>query len=227
MNGLLFSQMEPPDGWEAKFHDWYENHHIPARMAIPGFASATRYEAVQGEPRYLACYFLEDMAGLDAPAYRELKARPDRRTEEMLGRVRGFTRYICDEISDTGAPIHQPTVLFVVTFAVPDADDAQFEDWYAGEHVPLLMQVPGWLRVRRYRVRPGGEGPPWTHFALHELEDATALERPERQAARDTPRRDALAIKPWFGTTGRWLYRPFHTVTADHPTVTQISGGGA
>ncbi len=218
MKGLLFSQMEPPPGWESDFHDWYNNHHIPVRMAIDGFRSATRYEALEGNPRYLACYFLDDMGALDCTAYRRLKAEPDPRTAQMLDRVLGFTRYICEQISDTGMPAAAPTVLFVVTFAVPDADEPEFEQWYGDEHVPLLMAVPGWLRVRRYRARAGGEGPPWTHFALHELADASALDRPERQAARDTPRRDALARRPWFAASGRWLYRPIHAALADrHP----------
>jgi len=217
VRGLLFSQMEPPEGWEEDFHDWYNGHHIPARMAVPGFASATRYQALEGEPRYLACYFLEDMAALERPEYRALKEQPDARTERMLASVHGFTRYLCDEISDTGPPAGQPTVLYVVAFAVPEDDDEAFESWYAGEHVPLLVRVPGWERVRRYRARPGGDGPPWTHFALHELADARALDRPERAAARDTPRRAALAALPWFAGSGRWLYRPIHSAHAVHP----------
>lgn len=225
MTGLLFSQMEPPEGSEAEFHDWYNHHHIPARMAIPGFASATRYEALEGQPRYLACYFLDDLSALQTPAYQQLKAAPDERTDRMLSSVCGFTRYVCEQISDTGMPESDPALLYVVTFGVPDAEEAEFEGWYADEHVPLLMQVPGWLRVRRYRSRPGGDGPPWTHFALHEIADADALARPERAAARDTPRRGALASRPWFENTGRWLYRPIHTAVASHDTVTTNPSG--
>lgn len=212
--GLLFSQMEPPAGWERDFHDWYEQEHIPQRMAIPGFASATRYEATDGEPRYLACYFLDDMAALQTPEYLRLKSDPGERTARMLDNVHGFTRYITDQISDTGAPAQEePAALFVVAFAVPEPDEADFEGWYEGEHVPLLMQVPGWLRVRRYRVRPGFAGPPWTHLALHELRDPAALDAPERAAARDTPRRAELARRDWF-TSGRWVYRPIHRALA-------------
>ncbi|HEY4279740.1 MAG TPA: hypothetical protein VGM91_16055 [Conexibacter sp.] len=40
--GLLFSQMEPPAGWQDDFHDWYETEHIPGRTAIPGLAAAAR-----------------------------------------------------------------------------------------------------------------------------------------------------------------------------------------
>jgi hypothetical protein len=216
MSGLLFSQMEPPEGWEADFHAWYEEEHIPARMAISGFDSAVRYEAIDGEPRYLACYFLDDMAALEAPAYARLKREPGERTARMLANVHGFTRYICDETSDTGPADEAPGALFAVAFAVPDdpQERAAFDGWYEEDHVPLLMKVPGWLRVRRYVVRPGSDGPSWTHIALHDLRDPEALNRPERAAARDTPRRDALAARPWFGTSGRWVYRPIHRAVA-------------
>jgi hypothetical protein len=214
--GLLFSQMEPPPGWEADFHDWYETEHIPQRMALPGFASATRYEALDGEPRYLACYFLDDMAVLDTPEYQRLKTHPGERTERMLGNVLGFTRYLCDQISDTG-PDGSDAHLYVVAFAVPDADEPDFEAWYQDEHVGLLMRVPGWRRIRRYRVRrPGFAGPPWTHLALHEIDSPAVLDRPERAAARDTPRREALTRRPWFGGSGRWMYRPIHHAVATH-----------
>lgn len=214
--GLLFSQMEPSAGQEAEFHDWYNGEHIPLRMAIPGFAAATRYEVVEGEPRYLACYFLDDMGALETREYARLKADPGERTERMLASVHGFTRYICDETWDTGPVDEEPGTLFAVCFAVPEADEdrAAFDGWYEGEHIPLLMQVPGWLRVRRYLVRPGAAGPAWTHIALHELRSAAALDRPERAAARDTPRRDALAERPWFGGSGRWVYRPIHRAVA-------------
>jgi hypothetical protein len=210
VKGLLFSQMEPPPGWEEDFHDWYETEHIPARMALPGFAGAVRYEAVEGSPRWLACYFLDDLAVLETPEYRRLKTDPSERTARMLGNVSGFTRYTCAELSDTGPVGEEPGVLSVVAFAVPEQDRADFEAWYSEEHVPLLMKADGWLRVRRYHVLPGFDGPPWTHLALHELRNTDALDSPERERARATEWRDRLARRPWFANSGRWLYRPIH-----------------
>lgn len=209
--GMLFSQMHPPSGEEAEFHDWYNTEHIPDRMVLPGFSHAIRYATDAGEPRYLAVYYLDDMSVLDTPEYRTLKEQPSTRTAHMLSSVSGFTRYIADLISDTGeVPMRDAGALSVVAFAVPEADEAQFEDWYQGEHVDLLMQVPGWLRIRRYRVRPGFAGTPFTHFALHELSDASVMDAPERERARTTAKRDALAEREWFGQSGRWLYTPIH-----------------
>lgn len=214
VKGLLFSQMQPPPGEEDDFNDWYETDHIPARMALPGFASAVRYRAVEGTPDYLACYHLDDLGAFDTPAYRQLKQQPSERTTRMLGSVSDFTRYTCHELSDTGPGEGAAGLTMVVAFAVPDEDAAEFDDWYEQEHVPLLMGSAGWIRVRRYRTRPGFEGPPWTHLALHEIRDASALDAPERERARNTPWRDQLAVRPWFGGSGRWLYRPIHTAVA-------------
>ncbi len=215
MKGLLFSQMQPPDGQEADFHDWYETEHIPARMVLPGFASATRYRTEEGSPDYLACYVLDDLAGLTTPEYQRLKQSPSERTARMLGSVSSFTRYTCTQISDTGETGAPSAMTMVVAFAVPDGEAAEFDDWYEQEHVPLLMQADGWQRVHRYRTQPGGDGPPWTHLALHELVDRSSLDAPERVQARTTAWRDQLATRPWFDGSGRWLYRPIHHAVAE------------
>jgi hypothetical protein len=226
MTGLLFSQMEPPADLEAEFHDWYNTEHIPARMAVPGFSEAVRYEALEGTPRFLACYFLESLTALETPEYRVVKEQPGARTERMLRTVNGFTRYLCEGLSDTGADggaaaTTSGSLLFVAAFAVPDEAAAEFDAWYEEEHVPLLMRAEGWLRVRRYRVLPGHDGPSWTHLALHQLRDASALDSPERAAARSTAWRDRLAESEWFNRSGRWVYRPIHAASA----VTAPPGG--
>lgn len=205
MRGILFSQMEPPAGWEADFHHWYDTDHIPARLAMDGFDSAVRYRALEGVPKYLAVYELTDMGVLGTEPYNELKRAPSAETTRMLANVRGFTRYTCREISDSGPARHPGDYLAVVAFAVPDADLGQFDDWYETEHSPMLLKADDWLRVRRYEVT-SGEGGPWNRLALHELSSIEVMGSPERAAARRGPKRDALADRPWFGQGGRWLY---------------------
>lgn len=203
--GILFSQMEPAEGDEDSFRDWYETDHIPVRMEVDGFASATRYSALQGEPAHLAVYELTDMGALEQPAYLKLKEQPSERTVNMLDSVHGFTRYTCEEIFDSGAPGREHTHLSVVAFTVPDEDSEQFDDWYESEHAPALLEADDWLRVGRYRVL-SGEGGPWTDLALHKLGSAEVMDSPERAAARQGPKREALAARDWFGDSGRWLY---------------------
>ena len=69
---LLMAIMEPIGTREDEFNDWYDLEHLPQMGAIPGIETATRFVAVDGWPRYLAVYDLEDFAVLRSPAYRAL-----------------------------------------------------------------------------------------------------------------------------------------------------------
>jgi hypothetical protein len=198
--------MEPPVGSELEFHRWYEEDHIPARMVLPGFAGATRWVAIQGQPAFLAVYDLADLAELETPEYQRLKSEPSAETARMLGAARGFTRYICEETSDTGPTERTPSFLSVVAFDVPPADEGAFDDWYDSEHIPALLRGPSWLRVRRLRVL-SGDGGSWTRLTLHELGCIEAMWSAERAAARNGPKRAALSDRPWFRSAGRWVYR--------------------
>jgi hypothetical protein len=209
---ILFSQMEPPAELTDEFHGWYEKDHIPARMALPGFRAARRYRALDGSPGYLAVYELDDLDALQTEGYQQLKAAPSALTDRMLGLVHGFTRFTCEQISDVGQPAFG-AYLSAVAFAVPEEYTDAFDQWYSGEHVPLLLEAPDWLRVRRYRVLDGAGGP-WTHLALHELASAEVMDSPERARARKGPLRDALAGHDWFAGSGRWLYQRISAVTA-------------
>lgn len=208
-NGILFSQMIPRDEDVDRFNDWYESDHVPARMVLPHFVGATRYAPADAEtPDYLAVYEVDDLVAFDTDGYLALKRSPSDETAVMLSRISGFTRYISEEISDSGVPDSGVATKFlsVVAFAVPEEDEQQFDDWYGNEHVPMLLEAGDWLRVRRYRVRDGVGGP-WTHLALHELSSIEVMDSPERGKARKGPKRNALVTKPWFENSGRWMYR--------------------
>ena len=204
MKGMLFSQMEPPPELEADFNDWYETEHIPVRLALPGFARAVRYRECGAARKYLAIYEIDDLAVLESPGYDAVKNRPSERTARMLKSVKGFTRYTCTQVYDTG-DAQRGTYLSAVAFAVPRDRAAGLDDWYENEHIPLLMRAPDWLRVRRYKVF-SGDGGPWTDFALHELRSLQVMDGPERKAARSGPKRDGLAGEAWFANSGRWLF---------------------
>ncbi len=96
-NTILFSEMTPPPGKEGEFNTWYDTHHIPIRMAVPGFHGAQRY--VREGSNYLAVYDMESEETLASAAYGEVKNNPTEQTKEMLATVIGFSRYICNQIS--------------------------------------------------------------------------------------------------------------------------------
>lgn len=205
MKGMLFSQMEPTPALEPEFNDWYATEHIPARLALPGFAGAVRYVEVGGARKYLAIYEISDMKVLDTPAYQRLKTDPSARTARMLSSVAGFTRFTCKQTYANDGK-SEGDYLSAVAFDVPLADREAFDEWYESEHIPLLMRAAGWLRVRRYSVL-SSDGGPWTQFALHDLASPDVMKSPERQTAREGDKRKQFAGKPWFDNRGRWLYK--------------------
>lgn len=69
---LLLVMIDVDPEHEEDFNRWYDEEHLPERLQCPGFLSARRYLAVDGEPKYLAIYELEDPVVLDQEAYQRL-----------------------------------------------------------------------------------------------------------------------------------------------------------
>lgn len=197
---ILFSEMTPGTDFEAEFHRWYDEEHIPVRMDCAGFASAQRYGRTD-RPGFLAVYELADAGVLSSGPYRQIKENPSERTAWMLKNVTGFTRYLASQTSAKSREgVTRPLdaeILYAVAFNVPDDAAAEFDSWYETEHVPLLMECEDWLMVRRFRVVDGAPEA-FTHLALHYLADMRALSSPAREKARKTPWRDRLAANDWF-----------------------------
>jgi hypothetical protein len=213
---MLFSQMTPPAGEKEKFEHWYDSDHIARRLVLEGFRGAYRYwqqPEPGGQAHHLAIYDLESLDAVATPEYQQLKADPGAETKYFLSHVSGFTRFTTTQIFDQGQPDVHGEWLSVVAFAVPDEEVTEFDIWYEQEHAPMLLEADDWLRVHRYRV-VDGDGGPWTHFALHELASDTVMSSPERARARQGPLRDALASRPWFSRSGRWLYQRVAAHTA-------------
>ncbi len=201
-NAILFSEMTPPDGGEEVFNDWYDGHHTPSHVqGVPGFVSAMRYQSKLG-PHYLAIYELTNAGALDHEEYKKRKLTPDNPTYQMLQSVSGFSRYICVERFQrfrenvTPVPIDAPVVLCEF-FAVPKEQRSTFEEWYDREHIPTLLECPGWLMTRRLDVEQW-DPEPYTHLILHYLSDDNALESETIMKSRKTKLGQALVEQPWF-----------------------------
>jgi uncharacterized protein DUF4286 len=86
--GLLLFTTDIDPAMEAEFHRWYEEEHIPERMAVPGFLTARRFRAIEGGPKYLALYDLESPEVLASEPYLRLtgenKSAWTRRMESMF-----------------------------------------------------------------------------------------------------------------------------------------------
>jgi hypothetical protein len=85
---LLFVLSSPGSVPLEEFNDWYDNEHVPARLATSGFGSIARFRASDGlVPEWLATY--EITPGLlGTPAYQALVANGSAREKSSRPRWR-------------------------------------------------------------------------------------------------------------------------------------------
>jgi len=186
--GLLMVWCDVPADREADFNRWYNEEHLAERLAVPGFLSAARYEAVKGGRRHLACYELESPAVLESPAYKRVQANPTEWTKrcspEKIGTT--FIRNVYTLIHPSGvtpdvAGSGMAPSLQIGRMDVPAEVDAEFNRWYNTIYVPNYEKVPGVIRGRRYRAVVGTP----TYLTLYEFEHPKVSESPEWLAQRD------------------------------------------
>jgi hypothetical protein len=76
----------------AAFNRWYNETHVPEILDCPGWAGARRYESLDGDPRFLAIYALEDpLTPFQSPQYEAAVGWDDFR--DVLRGYHGFRIY--------------------------------------------------------------------------------------------------------------------------------------
>jgi hypothetical protein len=179
---LLFVYSSPGTVDLAEFTDWYDNEHVPARLAVDGFGAVNRFRAADSvTPDWLATYEVRP-GTLDGAAYKAVWENASAREKRIMSSAT-IDRRLYSPISDSGDTGEAPPVLMAVSMSVPEAAEADMEAWYVEEHIPMLLAVPGWRRSRRW-VLTSGDGP--KYLSLHEIDSHAAFDRPEYKAAIST-----------------------------------------
>ncbi len=192
--GLFYVYTDPGSVDEAEFHDWYDHEHGPRRLTVPGFRSGHRYGALDdAEPSWLVLYDLDSADALDSPEYKALGASASEHDKAVGAGLATLERRIYTQLSSDGAAPDEPApVLLAVALSVPAGAEDDLQDWYTEEHIPMLLKVPGWRRIRRFRLVRGMDGPAPEFLSVHELAGLEVLEEPGYQAAISTPWRDRI-----------------------------------
>ena len=191
---LLFVYSSPGAVDLAEFNDWYDNEHVPNRLATPGFGSVARFRATDGvKPDWLATYEIKP-GTLETPAYKALWENASEREKRIMSSLTTLDRRVYSLISDTWADGRSeadgaPPVLMTVSMSVPAEVVPDMEAYYEQEHFPLLLAVPGWRRARRY-VLTSGTGP--KYLSVHEVDSEAAFDEPGYKAAISTPWRNRI-----------------------------------
>jgi len=103
--GLLLVTMEPQALSEEEFNDWYDMEHIPERIAVDGFQSAQRYVCVEGWPKYMAIYDLDDLDVLESPGYlASSRENTSPWSKRVVPRVQGQHRIEATQLYPGGVP---------------------------------------------------------------------------------------------------------------------------
>ena len=193
--GLFYVYTEPGTVDEAEFHDWYDNEHGPARLTVPGIRTAMRYRALDGEqPSWLALYELDGPEVIGSPEYQALGAKASDRDRAVGTGLAALDRRVYERTALHGLdvlPVPAPVVL-AVAMSVPPGTEQDLAAWYDGEHISILLQVPGWQRIRRYRLTRSLDEPGPEFLSLHDLAGPQVLEEPAYRAAISTPWRDRI-----------------------------------
>ena len=164
--GLLAVFGEPgslvPD---AEFNDWYDNEHIPLRLAVPDMHSWSRWVATDARtPTYLALYDLASPTVLALPPYAELANTRSPRETDIWGKVGLLERRVYAALGEPLPPragaAYDPTqpgpyLTFVSADVPPELED-EFGRWYNEEHTALLAACPEWVRTTRFVLTESG-----------------------------------------------------------------------
>jgi hypothetical protein len=195
-HGLFYVYTDPGTVPEADYHDWYDHEHGPRRLKLPGFLGGYRYGALDGaKPSWLVVYDLDSPEVLESPEYKALGTTATEHDKSVGAGLATLDRRIYEEISVDGslASLDGPApVLLSVALSVPAGAEDDLQAWYTDEHIPMLLEVPGWGRIRRFRLVRGMDGAAPEFLSVHELAGPEVLEEPGYRAAISTPWRDRV-----------------------------------
>jgi hypothetical protein len=194
--GLLAVWTDVAPEAEAEFNEWYHSEHIPERLAVPGVLAAQRYQAVEGQPKYIALYELADVKVLESDAYLKLGKNQTPWSEKMLPHFRNAQRGVFQLISSFGNPPAKPAeFVYTARSNVAAKHEAEFNEWHNNEHAPSLARVAGSYRARRYTAVESNpehlrgfvamEGNP-KYLVVYEIRDAGLPASPEWLRASNT-----------------------------------------
>ncbi len=183
--GILIAAMDFSDVAADEFHDWYDHEHIPERLRVPGFLNAERWIGSTNRKQSVALYDLDNVGVLHSAPYLAVGgANGTPWTKRVTARTKSMIRLEGEQIrpGDALAPAGAAALLLIAMNAAPEAD-AEFNEWYNGEHLPALAGVPGVLCARRYR----GTGATQRYAAIYHFANPDVPNSPSWKTAGGTP----------------------------------------
>ncbi len=201
--GLLAVWLHVPSEREDEFNAWYNTEHIAQITSIPGFINGRRYMALEGVPKYLALYEMQDETVATGQEFQQVLTKPtpwSARMRNFYGdnRIRNTYQLI---FSAGEAPAKDAPYIYIVKTDIAADIEPDFNDWYNKEHAPALASVPGCFRARRFLAVDGQP----KYMAAYELEHPDVPKSVAWAKARDTAWTEK--IRPHMQNLERGVYQ--------------------
>jgi hypothetical protein len=103
--GVLFVMNDVDASCEEEFNRWYQEQHVPERLAVPGFRTARRYRAADGGPAYMAVYECDSIEVFASSAYQARLDHPTEWTKKIMPGFRNMLRSACRQSWSIGAGV--------------------------------------------------------------------------------------------------------------------------
>jgi uncharacterized protein DUF4286 len=94
---MLMVVIEIDPEHEAELNQWYDEEHIPEKLAAPGFRSARRFKDHLTPGRYLTLYEIDDPDEPNSPQYMSQPSTDW--TKSIMAKVRSLDRNVWVEIT--------------------------------------------------------------------------------------------------------------------------------
>jgi hypothetical protein len=170
--GVLLVLNDIVEAREKEFNQWYQQQHIPERLGVPGFRTARRYRAVDGQPAYMAVYECESIDVLTSKAYLERLANPTDWTRKIMPGFRNMLRSACRETWSIGAGVGGGAIVVQCKPRLGREDAAR--RFVKDRLAPGLMQSAFLVRMSLWEADAAFTGGPSPEMALRGGSDKSA-----------------------------------------------------
>jgi hypothetical protein len=197
--------MDIPAEIEEKFNRLYDTDHLPQMMQVPAVRRCDRYRLEWSDNpdmlHYLAFYEITDP---EAPHSDDWKLQATKgswpsEVRPFLGvRRNGAFEKISEHWAHDGKSADGAgPIIYCVQQGIPAAVEDRFNTLYDGDHIPLMMQVPGVKSCTRYRLAWSDSGDVPDYLAIYGIEDS-ALPKSEAWKAQSGKGAWPTQMRPHF-----------------------------
>jgi hypothetical protein len=165
----LITLSNPVAGDEAGYAAWYANQHLHDVIRVPGVLGGqffTAADPANARWRHLAVYEIEDPAAV-VSGIQARRGTPEMPLHELDKETLVF--FTAEPLGPwVGADERSANCRLLAISKAKPGQEAAFDAWYDGQHIPDMLRIPGFTGAQRFRTRSrdGGELT-WPYAALY------------------------------------------------------------